>query len=214
MGLSKEHVVAMLFSKVNKRRCQKIQKKSWDNARETLDLAQSVAHASVRGKECHVTNSTYAWYGHRKDPIGITLGPRETLDLAQSVAHANVRGKECHVTHSTYVWYGHQKDPIGITLGRYSRFPNISYNIKEKLHEKIGNIAVALKDSSRSVVYSMQSSNTLLDVKDKYQILEVFDHKYLDKKTARRGYVTQFCVEMNYWSSVRIDEYFYYTTLS
>jgi hypothetical protein len=105
---------------------------------------------------------------------------RETIDFAKSVAYTNVRGKECHDNHSTYVCYGHHNDPLVTALGHYSLLPNTPYDIQKQVHEEIGNIVVALEDTLRSVLYSIQSSNIFLDVNDKYQIPEVFDHTHLD----------------------------------
>jgi hypothetical protein len=115
---------------------------------------------------------------------------RKTLDFAHSVAYTIVRGKNRLGTHSTYVCYGQRKDPLGMTLGPYSLLPITPDNIKKQVHKEIGNLVFTLDDASRSILYSMQSSKTFLDVKDKYQIPEVFDHKNLDKKTKRRGFVT------------------------
>jgi hypothetical protein len=57
MGLRKDKNVAMLFSKVSKRRCQKIKINVWDKARETLDLTQSVDYTNVRGKHMALTQN-------------------------------------------------------------------------------------------------------------------------------------------------------------
>jgi hypothetical protein len=122
---------------------------------------------------------------------------KQTLDLVQSVACTNVRGKKYNGTRSTYVCYGHSKNPLGMTLGHYSLLSNTPDDIKKQVQEEIGNLVVALEDASRSVLYSMQSSSTFLDEKDKYQIQEVFDHTHLDEETARRGFATQFCVGVN-----------------
>jgi hypothetical protein len=59
MGMSKEKDVAMIFSKVGNIRCQQINKTVWDKARETLDLAQSVAYTNMRCKQWNGTHSTY-----------------------------------------------------------------------------------------------------------------------------------------------------------
>jgi hypothetical protein len=40
MGVSKEENAAMLYSKCSKRRCQQINNKMWDKAKEALNLAQ------------------------------------------------------------------------------------------------------------------------------------------------------------------------------
>jgi hypothetical protein len=42
----------------------------------------------------------------------------------------------------------------------------------------------------------------------------MYDHKHLDKETTRRGFAIQFCVGVDYWSIVHIDNDFDYTTLS
>jgi hypothetical protein len=42
----------------------------------------------------------------------------------------------------------------------------------------------------------------------------MYAHKDLDKETSTRGFATQFCVRVDYWSSIHIDNDFYYTTLS
>jgi hypothetical protein len=138
---------------------------------------------------------------------------RETLALVHYVAYTNVRGKKWQGTHSPYVCYGHHYDQLRMALGHYSLFPNTPDNIKKQVHEEIGNIVIALEGASRSVLCVMQSSSTFLDVKDKYTIPEVYDHKHLDEGTARRGFATQFCVGVNYWSSVHIDNHFYRTAL-
>ena len=171
--MSKETNVAMLFSKVNRRRCQEINKKTWDKA-------------------------------------------KETLDLAQSVSYTNVRGKKCRGTHSTYVCFGHRKDPLGKTLGRYSLLPNTPDTVKKQVNDSIGDLVILLEAASRSVLYCLQSTRMFLNVKDKYKIPDVFDHRNLDDKSSelRRGFATQFCVGVNYWSSVHIDNDCYYTTMS
>jgi hypothetical protein len=43
-----------------------------------------------------------------------------------------------------------------MTLGNYYLLPNTTDGIKKQVHEEIGNIAVALEDASRSVLFSMQ----------------------------------------------------------
>jgi hypothetical protein len=53
MGMSKEENVAMLFSKVSKRRSQQINKKRWEKAKDTLNQAQSAAYTNVRGKKMY-----------------------------------------------------------------------------------------------------------------------------------------------------------------
>jgi hypothetical protein len=63
-------------------------------------------------------------------------------------------------------------------------------------------------------MYSLQSSITFLDVKDKYRIPGMYANKYLDKEKSTRGFITQFCVGVDYWSSIQIDNDYYYTTLS
>jgi hypothetical protein len=84
----------------------------------------------------------------------------------------------------------------------------------KKMNDGIGDIVSFLESASRSVFHSLQSSITFLDVKDKYRIPGMYGHKDLDKETSTRGFATQFCVGVDYWSSIHIDNYFYYTTLS
>jgi hypothetical protein len=112
------------------------------------------------------------------------------------------------------VCYGHRKDPLGGTLGHYSLLPNRPDEIKKIVHDGIGGIILFLEAVSRSVWYLLQSSNNFLDVKDKYKIPDKYDHKHLDKETTRRGFAIQFCVVVDYWSSVPIDNNLYYTNLS
>jgi hypothetical protein len=100
-----------------------------------------------------------------------------------------------------------------MALGHYSFLTNTPHTMKKQVHEEIRNIGIALEGASRLMLYAMQSSVTLLDVKDKYRIPEVYDHKHLDDGTARRGFATHFCVDVNYWSIVHIDNDFYYTIL-
>jgi hypothetical protein len=64
----------MLFSKVSKNICQKINNKMWDKGKETLGLTQSAAYTNVRGKKCLGIHSTHVCYGHRKDLLGEILG--------------------------------------------------------------------------------------------------------------------------------------------
>jgi hypothetical protein len=64
------------------------------------------------------------------------------------------------------------------------------------------------------VLYSLQSSITFFDVKDKYRNPDMYAHKHLDKDTSTRGVSTQFCVGVDYWSSIHIDNNFYCTNLS
>jgi hypothetical protein len=59
IGLRKENNLAMLFSKVSKRRYHQINIKVWDKAMETLGLAKSIDYTNVGGKKCHGTHSTY-----------------------------------------------------------------------------------------------------------------------------------------------------------
>jgi hypothetical protein len=66
----------------------------------------------------------------------------------------------------------------------------------------------------RSVLYSLKSYITFLDVKDKYIITDMYAHKDLDKETSTRGFATQFCVGVDYGSSIHIDNDFHYTSLS
>jgi hypothetical protein len=42
----------------------------------------------------------------------------------------------------------------------------------------------------------------------------MYDHKHLYNETSRRGFATKFCVGVDYWSSVHINNNFYYATLS
>jgi hypothetical protein len=86
--------------------------------------------------------------------------------------------------------------------------------VKKLVNYGIGNIVSFLESPSWSVLYSLQSSITFLDVNYKYIIPDMYDHKHLDKDTSTRGFSTQFCVGVDYWSSVHIDNDFYYTTLS
>jgi hypothetical protein len=134
---------------------------------------------------------------------------RETLDLTQSVTYTNARGTK---THSTYVYYGHRNAPLGMALGHYSLLPNTPDHIKKQVHNEIGNIVVDLADTSRSVFLLNTIIKQLLDVNDKYQIMEVFDHKNVDQENTMRGFVTQFCVGVNYWYIIHINKYFYYTS--
>jgi hypothetical protein len=92
--------------------------------------------------------------------------------------------------------------------------PSTPDEVKKKVHEGIRDIIVSLEAVSRSFLYSMQSPSTLLDVTDKYQIPDMFDHQHLDEETSGRGFATQFCGGVNYWSRVHINNNFYYTTLS
>jgi hypothetical protein len=59
MGMSKIQNVSMLFSTVSKRRCQQINKKMWEKAKDTLNQAEKAAYINVRGKKCFGTNRTY-----------------------------------------------------------------------------------------------------------------------------------------------------------
>jgi hypothetical protein len=79
MGMSKRQNVSMLFSMVSKRRCQQINTKMWENAKDTLNQAQSEAYIYVRGKKFMGTNTTYVCYGHRKDPLGTKLSQYSLL---------------------------------------------------------------------------------------------------------------------------------------
>jgi hypothetical protein len=42
----------------------------------------------------------------------------------------------------------------------------------------------------------------------------MYAHKDLDKEKYTRGFATQICVGVDYWSSIHIDNDFYYTNLS
>jgi hypothetical protein len=101
-----------------------------------------------------------------------------------------------------------------MTLGRYSCLPKTPDSIKKQVHEEIRNLVRTLEDASRSVLHAFQSAKKNLNVKDRYQIPDVFYYKNLDKKTSIRGFATPSSVGVNYWSSVHIDRDFYYTTLS
>jgi ectoine hydroxylase-related dioxygenase (phytanoyl-CoA dioxygenase family) len=84
----------------------------------------------------------------------------------------------------------------------------------KKLNDGIGDIVSFLESALRSFLYSLQSSITFLDVKDKYRIPDMYAHKDLDKETSTRGFDTQLCVGVDYWSSIHIDNDFYYNNLS
>jgi hypothetical protein len=109
-------------------------------------------------------------------------------------------------TNTTYVCYGHRKDPLGTKLGQYSLLPNTPDEVKKSVKDGIGYIV--------SFLESAQSSITFFDVKDKYRITDIYNHKHLDKDTSTRGFTTQFYVGVDYWPSIHIDNDFYYTTLS
>jgi hypothetical protein len=165
MGMSKIQNVSMLFSMVSKMRCQQINNKMWEKAKDTLNQAESAA--------C-----------------------------------INIQGKKCMGTIRTYVCYGHHKDTLGTKLGQYSLLPNTPDDVYKLVNGVIGDIVSFLGSASRSVLYSLQSSITFLDVKDKYRIPDMYAHKHLDKDTSTRGFATQFCVGVDYWSSVHIDNVF------
>jgi hypothetical protein len=171
MGMSKIQNVSMLFSTVIKRRCQQINNKMLEKAKDTLNQAEKAAYINVRGKKCFVTNIMYVCYGRRKDSLGKKLG-------------------------------------------QYSLLPNTPDDVKKKVNDGIGDIVSFLESTSRSVLYTLQSSINFLDVKDKYRIPDMYAHKYLDKETSTRGFATQFCVGVDYWSIIHINNMFYYTTLS
>jgi hypothetical protein len=78
MGIIKIQNVSMLFSMVSKRRCQHINNKMWERAKDTPNQAESTAYINFRGK-CMGTNITYVCYGHRKDPLGTKLGQYSLL---------------------------------------------------------------------------------------------------------------------------------------
>jgi hypothetical protein len=139
---------------------------------------------------------------------------KDTLNQAESAAYINFGGKKCMGIHRTYVCYGHLNDPLGTDLGQYSLLHNTPDDVKKSVNGGIGDIVSFIESASRSVLYSLQSSITFLDVKDKYRIPDMYAHKHLDKDTSTRGFVTQFCVGVDYWSSIHIDNNFYYTTLS
>jgi hypothetical protein len=139
---------------------------------------------------------------------------KDNLNQAQSAAYTNVRGKKCTGTNTTYVCCIHRKDPFRTKLGQYSLLPDTPDDVNKLVNDVIGNIVSLLEAASRSVLYSLQSSITFLDLKDKYKIPDMYDHKHLDKDTSMRGFDTQLCVGVYYWLSVHINNYFYYTTLS
>jgi hypothetical protein len=171
MGMSKIQNLSMLFSMVSNMRCQQINKKKWEKAKDTLNKAESAAYINVRGKKC----------------IG---------------------------THIAYVCYGHRNDPLGTKLGQYSLLPNTPDDVKKSVNDGIGDIISFLESASRSVLYSLQSSVNFLDVKDKYRIPGMCAHKLLDKDMSTRGFATQLCVGVDYWSIIHIENDFYYNTLS
>jgi hypothetical protein len=137
-----------------------------------------------------------------------------TLNQAEKASYINFRGKKCLGTNRTYVCYGHRKDPLGMKLGQHSLLLNTPDDVKKSVNDGIGDIISFLELASRSVFYSLQSSITFLDVKDKYRITDVYARKDLDKETSTLGFATQLCVGVDYWSSIHIDNNFYYTTLS
>jgi hypothetical protein len=171
MGMSKNQNVSMLFSMASKRRCQQINKKMWEKAKDTMNQAQSAAYINVRGMKCMRTNTTY-------------------------------------------VCYCHHKDPLGTKLEQYSLLPKMPDEVNKLVNDGIGDIVSFLESASRSVLYSLQPSISFLDVKAKCIIPYMYDHKHPDKDTSKRGFSTQFCVGVDYWSSVHINHDFYYTTLS
>jgi hypothetical protein len=79
MGMSKIQNVSMLFSMVSKMRCQQINNKIWENAKDTLNQAESAAYINVRGKKCMGTHAIYVCYGHHKDPFGTKIGQYSLL---------------------------------------------------------------------------------------------------------------------------------------
>jgi hypothetical protein len=116
---------------------------------------------------------------------------KDNLNQAESAAYINLRRKKCIRINTTYV-----------------------YDVKKSVSDGIGDIVSFLESASRSVLYSLQSSITFLDVKDKYRIPDMYDHKHLDTGTSTRGFATKLCVGVDYWSRIHIDKDFYYTTLS
>jgi hypothetical protein len=114
----------------------------------------------------------------------------------------------------TYVCYCHHTDPLGTKLGQYSLLPNTPDDDKKSVNDGILDIVSFLESTSRSILYSLQSSITFLDVKEKYRIPDIYAHKHLDKDISTRGFANQFCVGVDYWLSIHIDNIFYYTTLS
>jgi hypothetical protein len=67
-----------------------------------------------------------------------------------------------------------------MTLGWYSLFSNTPDIIKKQVHEESGNLIHSLEDASRSVLHAFQPTKTFLNVKNRYQIPDVFDHKNLN----------------------------------
>jgi hypothetical protein len=115
-------------------------------------------------------------------------------------------------TNTTNVCYGHHKDPFEKKLDQYSLLPETPDEVMKLVNDVIGDIISFLESESRSALYFLQSSIMFLDVKDKYRIPDIYDHKHLDKDTSTRGFSTHFCVGVDYWSSVHIENDFYYTT--
>jgi hypothetical protein len=112
---------------------------------------------------------------------------QETLNQEESAAYINARGNKCLGTNRTYVCYSHSKDPLGTKLGQYSMFPNTPGDVKKSVNDGIGYIVSFLESASRSVLYSLQSSITFLDVKDKYGIPGMYAHKTWTRKRLLEG---------------------------
>jgi hypothetical protein len=123
---------------------------------------------------------------------------KDTLNQTELEAYINVRGKKCMGTHTTYVCYGHCKDPLRTNLGQYSLLPNTPDEVKKSVNDGIGDIVSFLDSAPRSVLYPLQSSINFIDVKDKYRITDIYDHRHLEKDTFTRGFATQFCVGVDY----------------
>jgi hypothetical protein len=79
MGMSKIQNISMLFSTVSKKRFQKINKKMWEKAKDTLNQAEKATYINLRRKKCVGANRMYLCYGHRKDPLGTKFGQYSLL---------------------------------------------------------------------------------------------------------------------------------------
>jgi hypothetical protein len=91
----------MIFRKVSRRRHRKINTEVWDKAKVTLDLAQSVAYTITIDKKRQGTHSTYVCYGHRNDPLGMTLGRYSLLsntpDSIKKQVHNEISNLMCRL---------------------------------------------------------------------------------------------------------------------
>jgi hypothetical protein len=90
MGMSKIQNVSMLLSVVSKRRCQQINRKMSEKAKDTLSQAELAAYINVQGKKCMGKNTTHVCYSHHKYPLGTRLGqysllPNTPDDVKKSV---------------------------------------------------------------------------------------------------------------------------------